>query len=262
MADDNKSSPPSSPEAAPQPPKREPFFQTVRRFGDYQFSTLLHSLIGLPSSLSPPATNGWILDDDIDPADTPRPRTQRSGSDSIVDEVRKLRDDEERKGGGGGGSGGMGVARTISGPVVPESAPPSTDRKREVVTVGEVFTIPTPVEMLRGFEDLQRELFRPLATPRPDLRRNNTTTATETELDYYSFFERQFRRQNPAPEDAPQGQRRVVEAFSEARSFTGPDGVTKTRRVEMKKFSDGSEERIEREGSTSPPPPRIREIKE
>lgn len=194
-------------------------------------------------------------DDDIDPADAPRPRTQRSGSDSIVDEVRKLRDDEERKGGGGdgSGSGGLGIGRAETGGT---SAPAPGSGKREAcMGVGEIFSVPSSVEMLRGFEELHRELFRPLVMSPSSLRPENRRNNIETELDYYAFFERQFQRRNPtATATTEDGKKCVVEKFEEVRSFTGPDGVTKSRRVEVKKFSDGSEERREKEGITMPPP--------
>ncbi|KAF8541579.1 hypothetical protein BDD12DRAFT_828964 [Trichophaea hybrida] len=241
------------------PPKREPFFDTVRRFSDLQFSTLLHSLIGLPSSLSPPSTSGWIIDDDLADSERPPPRPHRSGSDSIIDEVHKLRDNNNNDDDGkNGGIGSFHRSTSSTG-----SGGESNAGKREIVGPGELFGFPTsPLDMFRAFEEAHGANFRSLLSeannPAPP------SSSSTTELDYYSFFERQFRQQSPPRHDDPSQPRRLVKSYSEVRSVTGPDGVTKTRRVEVKKYADGSEERREKDGVVLPDTtsgnPRITEI--
>jgi len=246
------------------PPKREPFFDTVRRISDLQFSALLHSLIGLPSSLSPPSTSGWIIDDDLADPEHPSPRPHRSGSDSIINEVHKLRDNDDDDDGKNGGVRSFHSSTTSTG-----SAGESSAGKKEMMAPGEFFGFPSPFDVFRAFEQAHGAIFRSLLseanTPAlPPVTPENTTTTPSTELDYYSFFERQFRQQSP-PRHDPSQPRRLVESYSEVRSVTGPDGVTTTRRVEVKKYADGSEERREREGVVLPDTstvgnPRITEI--
>jgi len=249
------------------PPKREPFFDTVRRISDYQISTLLHSLIGLPSSLSPPQNSGWIGDADLTAVDgrdelMASPKAVRSGSNSIADEVRKLRDDEERK--GGSGSGGMGMEPTISKAATSTGAAGSgsgDSAKREMTMLPDSFSVPSPASMLRGFEELHNKLFRPLLVNRSSA--SASANSSNTELDYYIFFEQQFRR---PPSGATGEGKTVVERASEVRSVASPDGVTRTGRIEVKRFSDGTEERKEGENTALPRDggggERVREITE
>jgi len=232
------------------PPKREPFFDTVRRISDYQISTLLHSLIGLPSSISPPQNTGWLDDSDMLAVDgrdelMARSKTVRSGSDSIVDEVRKLRDDEERK--GGSGSGGLGP--TISGAVT--SAGTTGDSsgdsaKKESAMLPDGYFVPSAANMLHRFEELHRELFWPFPAGRSYSASASVSSSASTELDYYKFFEQHYRR--PRSGGTAEG-KTVVERVSEVRTVKGPDGVTKTKHVEVKRFSDGTEEWKERENT-------------
>ncbi|KAI5844793.1 hypothetical protein BZA05DRAFT_157859 [Tricharina praecox] len=274
------------------PPKREPFFDTVRRISDYQISTLLHSLIGLPSSLSPPQNSGWLDDSDLTAVDgrdemLPRPKTVRSGSDSIVDEVRKLRDDEERKGGSGSGSGGMGIGPAISRAATSTGASAAAagnsggggggggdSAKREMAMLPESFFVPSPASMLRGFEELHKELFRPFLADRSYSASApaGSSSATTTELDYYKFFDQQYRYPpsggggGGGGGGASEG-KIVVERVSEVRSATGSDGVTRTTQIEVKRYSDGTEERREMQKSILPRDgggggERIREITE
>lgn len=54
----------------------------------------------------------------------------------------------------------------------------------------------------------------------------------------------------PATTVAQQGEEgkpRVVATVATTRSFTGPDGVTRTKYMLKKRFTDGSEERVEEE---------------
>ena len=222
------------------PPNRRPFFETVRRYSDMQFSTLLHNLIGLPSSVSPPSNKSdWILDSDIPASDpsNPRPRTVRSGSDSIVEEVRKLQDDDGKDGGAG-----LGLQRTVSN-IMPKTE--TKEAKRVLQDGGWEWR--APLGVVKAFEEAHREFF--LSTQRsfardtrpPLLSSLSESNAGGTELDYYAFFERESNRP------------RVVAAFEEVRSITGVDGVTNTRRVEVRKFSDGKEERVEKVNTRLPP---------
>ncbi|KAL7267244.1 hypothetical protein RUND412_010181 [Rhizina undulata] len=87
----------------------EDLFDSIRRFTDQHISSVLHSLIGLPSILAPPNPGTWTMDEeDSNPTGTrtPRQRSLSEGSSSttvsIVEEVRKL-----NNGSGKGSNGGV-----------------------------------------------------------------------------------------------------------------------------------------------------------
>ena len=264
----------SSPASAP---KREPFFDAVRRFSNYHITSVLQSLVGLPSSLSPPATSGWIIDDEADnsaPLSSP-PLPQRSGSDSIADEVRKLGDknDDGNDGkGSGGGGGGVGIPH-CSTATAPAAAGKGDAAKPEKMAMldpdfGELFAIASPLlHMVGAIEATQREMFRTLAQASAAAAAAPVLPACSaaTELDYYSFFAHQFQQHRDEERDKDSSPtttattattamrpKAMVGSYSEVRSVTGPDGVTKTRRVEVKKYADGSEERRESEDLVLP----------
>lgn len=234
------------------PPKREPFFDTVRRFSDYQISTLLHSLIGLPSSISPPQNTGWLNDSDMIAVDgrdelVARPKAVRSGSDSIVDEVRKLRDDEERKGGGSGGMGPTIPRAVTSAGTAGDNSGDSA--KKESAMLPDGFFVPSAANMLHRFEELHSELFRHFSAGRSYSTSASVSSSASTELDYYKFFEQNYRRPRSG---GTAEERTVIEKVSEVHTVKGPDGVTKTKQIEVKRFSDGTEERREREKTILP----------
>ena len=264
----------SSPSDGSKEPKREPFFDTVRRFSDYHISSVLRSLVGLPSSLSPPATSGWIIDDEADNS-APPPPPPRPGSDSVVDEVRKLGDknddgnDGKRSGGGGGGGVGIPHCSATTAPAAAGKGDAGTPEKMEMLDpdFGELLAIASPLlHMVGAIEATHREMFRTLAQAGAAAAAAPVLPARSaaTELDYYSFFARQFQQHRDEERDKDSlpttttttttttRPRAVVESYSEVRSVTGPDGVTKTRRVEVKKYADGSEERRESEGLVLP----------
>jgi hypothetical protein len=244
-------------------PPREPFFHTVRRFSDQHFSSLLHSLIGLPSSITPPATSGWI-DDDGSNAQGARGTAQSSAR---ADTKSNTKPDSSS-----------------------DSAGPSNPTaKCEMIS----FEIPSPFEVLKTVEQAHTEIFKSLMSPPPSVHQYQQQQ--QTELDYYNFFESQFRKRDAGQEgqgtsqssqtsqtlqsqsqsqsqssenmqtmqtmqttqaiqEAPtQGQgKRIIETYSETRTTTDSTGVTKTRQVEVRRFSDGSEERKEGERTTMP----------
>ncbi|KAJ5182970.1 hypothetical protein N7492_000586 [Penicillium capsulatum] len=60
-------------------------FATLRRFADEQVSSMLQSIIGLPSSVSPPQNDQWAaIPRDDDPKDT-TPR-QSSGTENTTEQ--------------------------------------------------------------------------------------------------------------------------------------------------------------------------------
>ncbi|CCX32679.1 hypothetical protein FPQ18DRAFT_313014 [Pyronema domesticum] len=253
-------------------PPREPFFQTVRRFSDQHFSSLLHSLIGLPSSITPPATSGWIDDDGSNARGAARGTSHSSARPNT-----KPDGNSETPGSSSGSSNAA---------------------KREMIS----FEIPSPFEVLKTVEQAHTEIFRSLMSPPPSVHQQHHQQ--QTELDYYNFFESQFRKQGAGQEsqgtsqeslqisqtsqtsqsqsqsqsqpsemqsmqamqsmqttqttqaiqEAPtQGQgKRIIETYSETRTMTDSTGVTKTRQVEVRRFSDGSEERKEGERTIMP----------
>ena len=82
------------------------FCQNVRRFTDQHISSMLHSLIGLPSMVTPPAGGAWvIIDEEL------RPKKERAYSDGdarlegkTMEEIQKMKATwiAERDGGAGG----------------------------------------------------------------------------------------------------------------------------------------------------------------
>ena len=248
----------SNPNDPPASPKREPFFETVRRFSDLQFTTILHSLTGLPSSLTPPQPSGWITDDDLPAGQvTSLPSPQRSGSDSLgvvaelhKKELRDVKDDSDSGSGNGGGGGvGVGAPAPLTAPrPAPATAPesePANKRDREAPVLFSFAPLAGVLDTLRDFSELHRELFRVApAPPAPtkDVMAGEQEAQT-TELDYYNFFSRSFRGESGTG---------VVESYSDVRSVAGTDGVVKTRRVEVQRFADGREVRWERDGVVLP----------
>lgn len=69
------------------------FCQNVRRFTDYHISSMLHSLIGLPSMVTPPSGQTWVIIDE-----EARPKKERAYSDGdgrlegkTMEEIQKLK---------------------------------------------------------------------------------------------------------------------------------------------------------------------------
>ena len=97
------------------------FYQNFRRFTDRHISSMLHSLIGLPSMLSPPSGQTWvIIDEDLKPGSDVNSlgwKKERAYSDGegqldgkTMKEIRELkanwiaqRGTNEGDGGAGGG---------------------------------------------------------------------------------------------------------------------------------------------------------------
>jgi hypothetical protein len=161
--------PPCSP-SSPSPsdslhPAREPFYQTVRRFSDMQFSTLLHSLIGLPSMIAPPSSTGWAVEnakDGEEAVGSPSSlsnshRSHRSVSDAILEDAQKppseSKEDGKSQNDDDSGGGGVGLSHTASKlsssspspkantaniPPPPTSSPQSRE-SRERMDIGKVF---------------------------------------------------------------------------------------------------------------------------
>lgn len=82
------------------------FYQNVRRFTDQHISSMLHSLIGLPSMVTPPAGGTWVIIDE-----EPRPNKERAYSDGdgrlegkTMEEIQKMKPTwiAQRDGGAGG----------------------------------------------------------------------------------------------------------------------------------------------------------------
>jgi hypothetical protein len=75
----------------------------------------------------------------------------------------------------------------------------------------------------------------------------------KTELDMYEYLRMLANAQNPnsdiPPRDPDQPLRRVVSHEKQTCSVTGPDGITRTNEVLVTRYSDGSEERFEKENT-------------
>ncbi|TGZ77166.1 hypothetical protein EX30DRAFT_374892 [Ascodesmis nigricans] len=289
-----KPTPPPPPSSAPPKPvpTRPDIFTQIRRFSDNQFSTLLHNLIGVPTIISQPnPPKNWILDSDlpVDHPDHPRPRARRSGSDSLVDEMKRIREEEENGrdngpngAGGGTGGGGMGIQRTVSstgaaGGVGSGVEPAKRDITPQLPAPRQESTASSPTQWLtdsffRPFDSLPEShaLWNP-ATRSPllsdvcSLHRCNTDTTAAgsqrpdlvalTELDYYEFFERQMAGMRKALDEGtssllesiPRGGTGMEAFYEEVRTLRDLDGAVRTKRVQVRRFQDGREERMERE---------------
>jgi hypothetical protein len=262
---------PSSSSDTASPPRREPFFESARRFSDMQFSHILHSLMGIPSNISPPNTSNWAIVDDDHEIPSPssnnddNPRTQRS--DSLVGEIRHHDSSSSPDNNGKSGGSGVGILGCIKTETfVPKSAE-TERRERERVasslwdstwlsppTAGLLWGGDDPFGILRRAECMQREaeslLSRLLMAQEGDSA--GQSLPGETELDYYKFFERQYARSSGMECTTAEAERRVVQELTETRSFTGTDGVTRTKRVQVKRYGDGTEERTAVEDVTYP----------
>ena len=117
--------------------------QNIRRFTDHHVSSMLHSIIGLPSMLTPPAGQTWvIIDEDVrSSSSTPREadwKRERAYSDGdgrlegkTMEEVQRLKANwiAEREGntGGGGGSNEAVEVRDKNGNTAVSSASSSSE---------------------------------------------------------------------------------------------------------------------------------------
>lgn len=254
---------------------------------------------------SAPPSN-WILDSDLPPdhPDYPRPRTRRSGSDSLVDEIKKIREDggdsDDGHGTNGGSDGGLGIQRTISNTSsagdTSASAGTFGSKKEVMETVAPAFpwdaATTTSGQWLgealwRPFEALQNPQMMwspprsPLLEEMMSMRRDNTgggngrresrddgnEQPAMTELDYYDFFERQMAGMRKvmdgvgAKDMIVRGNRctggggvKIESAYEETRTVRDADGIVRTQRVQVRRFADGREERIETEDTRLPEP--------
>jgi len=259
--------PNSSSDTAPSP-RREPFFESVRRFSDMQFSHILHSLMGIPSNISPPNTSNWAIVGDDHEISSPssdnddnshQPRTQRN--DSLVGSSSPPDNNGKN---GGSGVGILGCIKTETS--VPKYAE-AERRERERVasslwdstwlsppTAGLLWGGDDPFGILRRVECMQREaesLLSRLLMAQEGASAGQSSLG-ETELDYYKYFERQYARSSGTEHTAAEAGRRVVQELTETRSFTGTDGITRTKKVQVRRYGDGAEERTVVEDVTYP----------
>lgn len=274
----NTSTPTTPPQQTPGPPPAD-LFNCIRRFTDHHIASVLHSLIGLPT-MPPPPTSNWIMDEEDAPprptststttavAPTPTPNTSTSTTEesqsqqsqsargrmveySLLGE-RMFRPEDEEKlalvwkqmrtlhrdftapflGGDVWGTGMMGKREAKGTAIAPLfwSVGMVGDGKLGLL------------RRIEGGEETELDAYNVLAPPSSQVgagargiltttTSSSTTTSTST----------------PAEED---GKLRVVETVATTRSYTGPDGVTRTTYTLRKRFSDGSEERVEEDRTT------------
>ncbi|KAH8151050.1 uncharacterized protein LAJ45_04751 [Morchella importuna] len=254
----NTSTPTTPPQQTPGPPPAD-LFNCIRRFTDHHIASVLHSLIGLPT-MPPPPTSNWIMDEEDAPprptststttavAPTPTPNT----STSTTEESQSQQSQSAR---------GRMVEYSLLGERMfrPEDEEKLALVWKQMRTLHRDFTAPflggdvwgtgmmgkRELGLLRrieGGEETELDAYNVLAPPSSQVgagargiltttTSSSTTTSTST----------------PAEED---GKLRVVETVATTRSYTGPDGVTRTTYTLRKRFSDGSEERVEEDRTT------------
>ncbi|KAK2814120.1 hypothetical protein FQN50_000524 [Emmonsiellopsis sp. PD_5] len=84
----------------PRPTEEENPFIAFRRYADQQVSSLLHSVIGLPSAFSTPPSTGWLYFEEADPARHTRQR--RDTAEAVPRNLSDSQSSDQWRGSGGG----------------------------------------------------------------------------------------------------------------------------------------------------------------